>query len=241
VSRRILVVDDDKAMVATLSDILALHGWDAIPAHDGEDAIAIAAERDVDVVLMDVRMPRIDGVAALRAIKARRADTRVILMTAFAAHDLLAEAEREGALSILRKPVDVGPLLALLEAASNARRPVLVVDDEPSFLRSLCGVLSARGVSALEAQSLAEALERMNEDQPSAVLLDLKLDSLDPQPGLLAIRNLSPAILLILYSGHPTALSQAVERAPPGVIDAAFTKPLPLDQLLELLNDDPAG
>jgi len=238
-TKRILIVDDDRGMVTTLSDILELRGWETINAFDGEAAIALAETHDVDVVLMDVRMPKVDGVEALRAIKARRPDTRVVLMTAFAAQELLAEAERAGVVSIMRKPVELPELFGLLEEATRRhRRSVLVVDDDPAFLETVCDVLTDRGLEAVAAHSLGEALDRMEKDVPSAVLLDLRLDHLDPTTNLLAIRELSPSILLILYSGHPTALSETVDRAPPGIVDAAFTKPLPLDQLLELLDGD---
>lgn len=234
--RRILIVDDDRAMVTTLSDVLTLHGWETIPAYDGEEAVALAIAHEVDVVLMDVRMPRLDGVAALRAIKARRPGIVVVLMTAFAAQALLTEAEREGAVKILPKPVDVPVLLGLLEDAIENRSSVLVVDDDPAFLGTLCTVLAEKGLHAIQARTLDEALERMAADQPAAVLLDLILDHLDPQVGLLAIREVSPSVLLVLYSGHTAALSEALDAAPPGFVDAAFTKPLPIERLVALLN-----
>lgn len=235
--KRILIVDDDRSMVSTLSDVLELHGWEAVNAFDGDAAIALAEQHDVDVVLMDVRMPKVGGVEALRAIKTRRPDTRVVLMTAFAAHDLLAEAERAGAVRVLRKPVELPALLGLLEQAARQQRSVLVIDDDPVFLKTLCEILTTRGFDAVKAHSLAQALDRMGREVPSAILLDLRLDHLDPQANLLAIRDLSPSVLLILYSGYPAALHETVAQAPPGMVDAAFVKPLPVDRLLELLDD----
>ena len=233
--KRILVVDDDRAMVATLSDILELRGWETINAFDGESAIALVQEREIDVVLMDVRMPKMDGVEALRAIKARRPGTRVVLMTAFAAHDLLLEAERAGAVTVLRKPVELPELFGVLDAARQGRRPVLVVDDDRAFLGTLCEVLNERGLATVQAETLPQALRHMEDDEPVAVLLDLRLDHLDPRAMILAIRELSPSVLLILYSGHSAALHETLEESPPGLVDAAFTKPLPLDRLLDLL------
>jgi CheY-like chemotaxis protein len=112
----IAVVDDDEAMVETLCDILELHGWNPIRAYNGEQAVSLLAERDVDVVIMDIRMPRMNGVDALREIKRRRPATNVVLFTASAAQDLLARAEGYGAARILRKPVDARELLEVLSA-----------------------------------------------------------------------------------------------------------------------------
>ncbi len=234
-SKRVLIVDDDRDMVATLSDILELHGWTPARAYDGGEAIDFVAAQNVDVVLMDVRMPKVDGLSALTEIKRLRPNARVILMTAFAAQDLLAKAEAEGALRILRKPIDLTELLSIMEEAGRLARAVLIVDDDPGFLRTLSAVLRENGVATVEAGSLPEALEHLQRSGPYAVLLDLKLDHLDPQTSLLAIRELNPSVLLILYSGHPQDLTQTVQQAPPGMIDAAFTKPIPLDALMNLL------
>jgi DNA-binding NtrC family response regulator len=236
VTRRILVVDDDRGMVATLRDILELHGWETVPAYDGAEAVAVALEQEIDVVLMDVKMPRVDGVAALQAIRRKRPRTRVILMTAYAAQALLEQAEQEGVVRILRKPVDLPELFSLLEAAAQELRAVLVVDDDPAFLQTLCDVLTERGLVPVKAASLNEALAELEAAGPRAVLLDLKLDHLDPRSSLLAIREMSPSVLLVLYSGHPAELTATVEASPDGMVDAAFTKPLPIDELMELLH-----
>jgi DNA-binding NtrC family response regulator len=232
---RILVIDDDRSMVATLCDILALHGWDAVRGYDGADAARLAEEHDVDVVLMDVRMPKVDGVDAMREIKRRRPGTRVVLMTAYAAADLLAQAQREGALTILPKPVELDPLLRLLDAAAAETKSVLVVDDDPAYLTTLCDLLRARGIAAVEARTLDEALSRLEAQRPGAVVLDLKLPGVQGSSSVLAIRHASPSVLLVLYSGHPRALDDTMREAD-GLVDAAFTKPVPVDELLTLLN-----
>ncbi len=233
---KILVVDDDRAMVDTLCDILELRGWTAVRAFDGQDAEALAVEHDVDVVLMDVRMPKVDGVDALRRIRRAHPRTRVILMTAYAAQELLSEAEREGALEILRKPVRLDELLDLLERASREARSVLVVDDNVDYLATLSDALQQRGIHVVQARTLPEALARLEAHAPATVLLDLRLDHVDPEASMLAIREISPFVLLILYSGHDLELSRAVASAPRGLVDAAFTKPLSIERLLEVLD-----
>ncbi|HET7585194.1 MAG TPA: response regulator [Gemmatimonadaceae bacterium] len=235
-SKRILVVDDDRGMVSTLCDILELHGWETERAYDGTAAVELSAARAVDVVLMDVRMPQMDGVDALRLIKRARPATRVVLMTAYARQELLAQAERDGAVSILKKPVEVSALLPLLDEAAARAHAVLVVDDDPGYLRTLADMLRTHGVATVEAPTLDDALTQLERETPGAVLLDLKLDDLDPHEAILAIKEMSPSVLLILYSGHGAALHDAVTHAPQGYIAAAFTKPLSVDALLDALH-----
>lgn len=118
--RTIAVVDDDDAMVETLCDVLELHGWAPVRASDGEQAVDLVTCGDVDVVLMDIRMPKMNGVEALREIRRRRPAAQVILFTASAAQELLADAVRYGAARVLRKPVDVVELLSVLEGLRKA-------------------------------------------------------------------------------------------------------------------------
>jgi two-component system response regulator (stage 0 sporulation protein F) len=235
-NRSVLIVDDDRDMVSTLSDILELHGWHTIRAYDGTEAIDMVAAHDVSVVLMDVRMPKMDGLEALHEIKQRRPTARVVLMTAFSGQDLLRRAEREGALTILRKPLQLPELLDTLESAATERQSVLVVDDDASYLRSLGETLRNHGIDSVEATNLPEALAHMRPDNPCTVLLNLSLGHVDALTNMLAIRQLNPTVLLILYSGHAAELSSTMRDAPSGLIDAAFTKPVPLERLLRLLN-----
>ena len=83
-SKRILVVDDEMYIVNILDFTLAGEGWEVISANNGEDALRTLLKVEPDLVILDVMMPRIDGVEVCRAIKAREesADTPVILLSA---------------------------------------------------------------------------------------------------------------------------------------------------------------
>lgn len=113
----VLVVDDDRDIVDTLCDILELRGWDTLRAYDGLEAVSVASRHPVDSIVMDVRMPRLTGVEALQSIRTVAPNARVVLMTAFASHDLAARAEREGA-KVLVKPFEPSVLFSYLERAA---------------------------------------------------------------------------------------------------------------------------
>jgi DNA-binding NtrC family response regulator len=235
-AKRILVVDDDRSMVQTLCDILEARGWETLRAHDGLQAVEAVAQHKVDFVLMDVKMPNLNGVEALQRMKTVRPGVRIVLMTAYAAPELLAQAERDGVAQIMRKPVDLPALLALLDSALTRRRSVLVVDDDPAYLATITEVLARHGVNALQARNLPEALDRLGKHPPGAVLLDLKLGGVNMSEHLVAFHELSPAALLVLHSGYVDELAEAVEHAPEGLVSAAFTKPMAVDDLLEFLD-----
>lgn len=116
--RTVLVVDDDRDIVETLCDIFELRGWRTMRAYDGQDAVRLATENDVDWIVMDVRMPRLTGVEALQAIREKVPHARVVLMTAFATNELTARAERAGATRVLYKPFEPSTLFAVIDSAA---------------------------------------------------------------------------------------------------------------------------
>jgi DNA-binding NtrC family response regulator len=234
---RILIVDDEKQMVRTLTDIVRLHGWEADGAFSGEEAVELVREQDYSVVLMDVRMAGITGVEALKAMKALRPGIRVILMTAYTATEILAEAEREGALRILSKPVALAGLLVVLEQATKESRCVLIVDDDPSFLRTLRRLLEQNGYGTLTAQTLDEALGMLESGFPTAVILDLRLNGVTAPETVLAIKRVSPSVALILCSGYGAALDETMSSLPPRLIHASLHKPFPPGALLHILDE----
>jgi DNA-binding NtrC family response regulator len=115
--KRVAVVDDDRDMVRSLCDILELHGWETMPQYDGEAAVALNRDKDVDLFLMDVRMPRMSGVEAWNAIHERDPGARSVLMTAYAPPEALALTPGHGVIRILRKPVAIPELIDALESA----------------------------------------------------------------------------------------------------------------------------
>ena len=109
-------------------------------------------------------------------------------MTAYAAPDLLAQAEREGVLQILPKPLPWGTLSALLDKIGALEGSVLVVDDDPAFLETLEAVLGATGRRVRRAMTIDEAVRLLAERPPRVVVLDLSLNGLQPRESVLAIR-----------------------------------------------------
>jgi DNA-binding NtrC family response regulator len=236
-TRTVLVVDDDRQMVKTFAAVLNRRGWQSLTAFDGREAVEVARDNHVDVVLMDVRMPGMNGVEALRAIRQSKPLTPVILMTAYAAHDLLAQAERDGALSIMPKPVALPRLLGLLDQVIEADRSILIVDDDPQFLTTLTEVLSTSGRKVHKASTLEQALELLDSATPDIVVLDLKLDGAGPEDAVRAIKSARPAAVLILYSGHPMMLDETLAALPSELVYASLKKPFSPGRLMGLLDD----
>src|SRR5262245_1750941 len=236
-SKRILVVDDDRTMVRTLCDVLKLHGWETDGVFSGEDAIEAVRDGGFAAVLMDIKMPGMDGVQALKVMRQLRPDLRVLLMTAHATRDLIVEAEREGAIRILPKPMWLQALLQSLERTLRRSRSVLIVDDNPAFLQTLSDGLRERGFLTVEARGLDAALRRLQAESPAAILLHLRIDNVEPNESILAIRQVSPAVALILYSGHVPTLDLTETSVPRDWVFARLQKPFAVERLTALLDE----
>jgi DNA-binding NtrC family response regulator len=234
-SRSVLVIDDDRSMVKTLCAVLSLHGWKPTAGYSGEDAIREARAGSFNAVIMDVCMPGLDGVEAFRVIRQEYPRLPIMLMTAYANPELLAQAQSEGVLMILPKPL---PLAKLTETLSDLLQngPVLVVDDEPEFLKTLTSILTSRKHKVLHATRLEDALAMLSDSTARVIVMDLNLGELAPKDAVLAVKRVSPEVLLILYSGYPDLLDETVATLPAGVVYATLHKPFAPERLLELLN-----
>ncbi|HPM36161.1 MAG TPA: sigma-54 dependent transcriptional regulator [candidate division Zixibacteria bacterium] len=101
----VLVVDDDRLVNEFLVETLRRAGYDCTAAHSGEEALARLNERDFDIVVTDLKMPGMDGLALLAQVKKASPQTIVIMMTAYGTIDTAVKAIKNGAYDFLLKPV----------------------------------------------------------------------------------------------------------------------------------------
>ena len=139
--RSVLVVDDDVSILDMTEDLLTEAGFEVTKCGSGEEALALAAERDWDVVLSDLQMPGIDGLDLLAEMRERRPDTPVVIMTAFGTIQSAVKAMRGGALDFVTKPFQAEELLISLERAFVRR----ALEEENRRLRRAVGRVSSFG------------------------------------------------------------------------------------------------
>jgi two-component system response regulator HydG len=116
-AQTILIVDDEESHRLMLRAHLEQEGFATVEAMDGQEAIAKAAERNVDLILMDIRMPRLDGMEALLRIKQLNPTIPVIMMTAYGSIESAVKALQAGATDYLTKPLDSNELIVKVQKA----------------------------------------------------------------------------------------------------------------------------
>ncbi|OXS30284.1 MAG: response regulator [Desulfovibrio sp. MES5] len=113
---KILLVDDEKQFVDTLAERLAMRGFVARVAYDGPEALQ-AVEQPTDVIVLDLRMPGMDGFEVLRNVKKSNPQVQVIILTGHGGDAEEQTAYRMGAYNFLRKPMDIDELLSSIRMA----------------------------------------------------------------------------------------------------------------------------
>lgn len=232
---RVLVVDDDEGMVATLRDILGVAGYQVDVAYSGQDAIDRVREQVPDCILMDIRMPGLSGVEAFREIKRLAPESFVIFMTAYAASTLVEDARREGAVEVVPKPLDLERVLSLIEETAQ-KTPVMVVDDDSPFCHSLADALEVQDFDVRAVESVDEAIQVFEREPRRVVILDMHLDGRSGLDALLILREINPRAIVILMTGFPN-LQDAMQRGLSMEAAACLNKPFEVDDLIRVVRE----
>ncbi len=116
---KVLLVDDEEEFVKTLGERLEMRGIEPTTAFTGEAALKRIAEEQPDIMVLDIKMPGIDGLEVLRRVRKAYPRIQVIMLTAHGSDKDKAEAERLGAFAYMRKPVDLELLTNTMRAASK--------------------------------------------------------------------------------------------------------------------------
>ena len=227
---RVLVVDDDEGMVATLHDILGAAGYSVDVALSGSDAVERVRLQAPDCILMDVRMPGLNGVEAFREIKKLSPESFVIFMTAYAASTLVEDARREGAVEVVPKPLDLERVLHLIDDTAQ-KTPVLVVDDDSAFCRSLADALAVQDFDVHAVDTVDDAILAFEKEPRRVVILDMNLGDRSGLDVLLIMKEMNPRAVVILMTGFPN-LEGAMRQGLSMSATACLSKPFEVEDLI---------
>ena len=250
--RAVLVVEDDPELREIYAAYLEDEGFTVARAADGLEALLqIKRVRPASVVL-DLLMPRLGGLDALRRIKAFDPSIRVVVVTGAEDPALPGQALALGARAILKKPVASETLLLALTEASPAGSRVsdpattvptapstrqagrvLVVDDEAEVRALLEDFLAPKGYRVRSVADGAAALREVMNEAPDLVLLDIDMPRLDGIEALRAIRGVAREVRIVMISGK-ASLDTAKQALVYGAFDY-IAKPFDLDHLSEVV------
>lgn len=234
---KVLIVDDEKGFCDSMTDILMEKGYDARAVDSGKKALKIIKEIPFEVVLMDIKMPAMNGVETFKQIKKISPKTVVIMMTAFSVEDLVKEALQEGAFGCLRKPIDIDKMVEQIELAKEKGILVLVTDDDPNTCETFRDVLEAKGYKVATAASGEEAINIARERPHDILFVDMKLPSLNGLEVYLAVKEVNPKTKAVIITGYREEMEELIEETLKRSAYTCLTKPLDMDKILELIKE----
>lgn len=247
-----MVADDDPEIRDLLAEYLQTHGWEVLGAANGLEALLHVKRQHPAAVVLDLNMPRLGGIDALKRIRAFDPTIGVVVVSANVDDDARGQAEALGARAVLDKPLDLARLLAALggeaaparpepsplpasEAAIDARpagqRTVLVADDDPEIRAVLEEFFVGKGYHVRTAVDGAGAVRELAATAPDVLLLDIAMPGLSGVDALPTLKALAPGTAVIMVSGT-TDVEVARRTLAAGAFDYA-TKPVDLARLLE--------
>lgn len=220
---RILLVDDEEGLRITLAANLELEGFEVVEATDGRHAVELLETGTFDLVLSDIRMPRMTGIELFGEVRRRQPNLPVVLMTAFTDEVELERAYRAGVFAVLPKPFGVDH--AIQTVARAIPRPfVLVVDDIGTDAESTGEALGAVGLRVVTADSSQAAVDRLSAGDIDVVVTDLKMPEVDGAELTRIVRSNHPGVSVIVFSGYD--VPDLMRRATSSGAVACLRKPM---------------
>jgi len=134
-SKRILLVDDEVALTSSLSRLLENRGYEVKAVDNGKDALRALGDAPFDAVVLDLKMPGMDGITTLDEIGQLGLFTQTIILTGYGTSETAEKAKKMGALDFLSKPVDLNVLVASIEGALKKKRRVESQSDLDKMIR----------------------------------------------------------------------------------------------------------
>ncbi len=231
--RHVLIVDDEVNIRKTLAEILRDEGFQVTTAATGTEAVRLCGERHFDAVLMDVRMPGMNGTRALRQIRQHQEGVRVILMSAFSIDGLKEAALDDGATAFLSKPLDLDQVVSLVGETNDTA--ILVAEDEQDIAEMLHERLGREGYRVTVVKSAEEALELAGQIRFDLMFLDANLPSMNGLDLYEAIKRIAPSTVVIMIAEREQAIERLAREA---IRQNAYTivrKPLDVEHIVQML------
>jgi len=226
----LLIVDDDISMLETIGDVFQDRGYNVAMVEDGRRAIKLVSRRYFDVVLMDIRMPGINGLETYKEVKKIIPTATVIMMTGDSKEELVKKALEEGAYTVIYKPFNVKKVIKIVEEA--LKKPViLIVDDRIEDRETLRDVLGGKGYRTVLAKDGYEAVRFAEKGNFDVILLDIKMPGINGIETMERIKGFRPGAGIIMMTAY--SMEEFVEDSLRKGAYTCLFKPIDVEKMLE--------
>jgi DNA-binding NtrC family response regulator len=140
-AEKVLLVDDEKDFLEVMAERMAARGIEVSTASSAAEAIRLTEKESFDAIIVDLMMPEMDGIEALKLLKKEKPESQVILLTGHATLEKGIEAMKLGAVDFLEKPADINQLTNKIKKA-HARKMMLVAKQIEEKMKKIMGLKS---------------------------------------------------------------------------------------------------
>ncbi|MBI4773252.1 MAG: response regulator, partial [Deltaproteobacteria bacterium] len=195
----ILLVDDEKKFLDTISERIRLKGFEPLQASSGKEALEIARKHKIRAAVVDLKMPDMDGLVTITKLKEIHPEIRTVLLTGFGDEKV---KEAAGALDTAYFEKDeMGGFWDFMKTLGKKKIHILLVDDEKKFLDTISDRIRLKGFEPLPASSGKEALEIARKQKIYAAVVDLKMPDMDGLVTITKLKEIHPEIRTVLLTG----------------------------------------
>jgi len=198
---RILVVDDDKDFAESIGELIELEGHQPVLAYNGVEALKIFKQNNIDIILLDFKMPGLNGIETLTEIRKLNLSIPVVIMTAYASTDITNDAIEHGAIEVMNKPLDTKKLMNMFSCNRQVHN-ILLLDDDKDYADSLSIALLDEGYKTYVAYNAAQAINYISDNDIQLQILDIRINGKTGIDVWLSIRKKHFNIPTIFISGY---------------------------------------
>lgn len=236
---RIMLVDDDEMFVESLSDILSEEGYHVEKAFSGEEALTMAQAQKFDLVLMDIKMPGMNGVEAFKEMKKCSPGTMVMMMTGYSVDELVNEAIEEGARGILRKPLDIDVLLKMIDELHKNGGLVMIVDDDEKTYAMLNQAFESKGYDVIQVPNGHGALKRVRENpvEGGIIFISENLSALNGADIFLELKKVNSDVKVVMMVSQSQDAKVIVDKSLSNGAFGCLYKPFDPKEALDIARE----
>jgi DNA-binding NtrC family response regulator len=243
---KVLVVDDDERIRSLLVDTLSALGYTSLGAKNGEEALSLLETEKLNLVVTDVRMPKVNGLSLLKNIKTKDPLMPVLIITGYNFAYTKEQVLESGADGFLAKPFRIGKIEELIQKALGIKAPsaeekpyrlkkILVVDDDEELRNMLLEVLSSLDYFPIGVEDGEQALNQLKIQDFDLVISDIRMPSMDGMTLLKNIKQASPELPVVMITGFPSTCP--AQKAMQEGADGYLAKPFRIEKIDELMRN----
>lgn len=236
---KVLLIEDEEMTLGLLERISNKEGYKTFVSPNGYEGLEIFRREKPDIVITDIKMPKIDGMEVMHTIKNISPSTEVILVTAFGDYDTAILALRQGAIDYIKKPIDLNQLILSLGRARekiaekkkiNIKPILLILEDDKNARDKLARIFEKEGYEVLTGSDGEEGIKIFSQNKIDILLIDIKMPKKNGLEVLHEVKKISEDCESIMITGYGDE-DTAIEAMHGGAINY-IRKPIDLDQLL---------